>query len=145
MLKDIKSLTELYLHSNGLLPEDKHWSDFHEELIKNVSKEAIGLLADANPKDKCKYALFVDVDTKKKSCEVKDYIEIGAVDNWTSHLFWQGSGQAQSDKIRNTPHKIARDVIKELTGICPSCHREYQRLGGWEKKLANRFLVVLGQ
>lgn len=55
MLKDIKSLTELYLHSNGLLSEDKYWSDFHEESIKNVSKEAIGLLADANPKDKCKY------------------------------------------------------------------------------------------
>lgn len=106
MLKDIKQLTELYLHSNELLPKDKSWSDFHDELIRNASQDAIGLLADANPKDKCKYALFVNVDTKKQTCEVKDYVEIGAVDNWSSHLFWQGSGGAQSDKARNTPHKI---------------------------------------
>jgi hypothetical protein len=106
MLKDIKQLTELYLHSTGLLPEDKTWINFHDELIQSASKDAIGLLADANPKDKCKYALFVNVDTKTKSCEAKDYSEIGAVSDWSSHLFWQGSGGAQSDKIRNTPHKI---------------------------------------
>ncbi|GAB61206.1 CRISPR-associated protein [Candidatus Jettenia caeni] len=99
-------LTELYLHSQGKLPEDKSWNEFHDTLIHEASKESIGLLADANPKDKSKYALFVNVDTKKKMWEVKDYIEIGAVNNWANHLFWQGSGGAQSDKIRNTPHKI---------------------------------------
>lgn len=106
MLKDIKSLTELYLHSQGKLPEDKSWNEFHDTLIHETPKESIGLLADANPKDKCKYALLVNVDIKKMICEVKDYIEIGVLDNWASHLFWQGSGGAQSDKIRNTPHKI---------------------------------------
>jgi hypothetical protein len=106
MLKDIKQLTELYLHSAELLPEGKSWSDFHNELIQSAPKDNIGLLADANPKDKCKYALFVDVDTKTKTCVVKDYMEIGAVENWSSHLFWQGSGGARSDDKRNTPHKI---------------------------------------
>lgn len=106
MLNDIKQLTELYLHSNGLLPEGKAWDDFHDELMQTASPDAIGLLADANPKNKCKYALFVNVDTINKTCEVKDYVEIDAVNNWSSHLFWQGSGGAQSDKIRNTPHKI---------------------------------------
>lgn len=106
MLKDIKLLTELYLQSNGLLPEDKSWGNFHEELIHNASKNSIKLLSDANPKAKCKYALFVDVDTKTKTCEVKDYSEIGAVGNWTSHLFWQGSGGRQSGKVRNAPHQI---------------------------------------
>ncbi|MFQ5963433.1 MAG: TM1802 family CRISPR-associated protein [Candidatus Scalinduaceae bacterium] len=111
MLKDIKQLTELYLHSNGLLPEDKSWSDFHDELVQNASKDAIGLLADANPKDKCKYALFIDIDTQNKNCNVKykgfdNFVEIEKVDDWSSHLFWQGSGGAQSDKIRNTPHKF---------------------------------------
>ncbi|GAB6183799.1 TM1802 family CRISPR-associated protein [Thermodesulfovibrio hydrogeniphilus] len=106
MIKDIKQLTELYLHSIGLLSPDKSWMDFHDELILNASKDAIGLLADAKPKDKCKYALFINVDTINKTCEVKDYIEIGALSDWSSHLFWQGSGGAQSDKIRNTPHKI---------------------------------------
>ncbi len=81
MLKDIKLLTELYLHSQGKLPEDKSWNEFHDTLIHEASKESIGLLADANPKDKSKYALFVNVDTKKKMWEVKDYIEIGAVNN----------------------------------------------------------------
>lgn len=111
MLKDIKQLTELYLHSNGKLPEGKSWCDFHDEITKtasqdDISQDAISLLADANPKDKCKYALFVNVDTKTKTCEVKDYREISGVSDWSSHLFWQGSGGAQSDKIRNTPHKI---------------------------------------
>jgi hypothetical protein len=106
MLKDIKQLTELYLHSNGRLQEGKSWGDFHDELIQNASQDSIWLLADANPKDKCKYALFVNVDMKTQTCELKDYVEIGAVDNWSSHLFWQGSGGAQSDKVRNTPHKI---------------------------------------
>lgn len=106
MLKDIKQLTELYLHSTELLPEGKSWLDFHDELIQSASKDSIGLLADANPKDKCKYACFVNVDTKSKTCEAKNYIEIGALSDWSSHLFWQGSGGAQSDKIRNTPHKI---------------------------------------
>ncbi len=106
MIKDIKQLTELYLHSIGLLSPDKSWMDFHDELILNASKDAIGLLADAKPKDKCKYALFINVDTINKTCEVKDYIEIGALSDWSSHLFWQGSGGAQSDKSRNTPHKI---------------------------------------
>ena len=105
MLKDIKLLTELYLHSQGLLPVEKSWNDFHDELIKNASKESIGLLADATPKDKCKYALFIDVNTENKTCEAKDYVEIGAIENWSSHLFWQGSGGAQSNKVRNTPHK----------------------------------------
>ncbi len=104
MLKDIKELTELYLYSSGLLPEGRSWGDFHSELTQSASQAAIGLLADANPKDKCKYAIFVNVDTKTKTCEVEDYKEIGAVDNWSSHLYWQGSGGAQSDKIRNTPH-----------------------------------------
>jgi hypothetical protein len=106
MIKDIKQLTELYLHSTGKLPEGKSWSDFHDELLQNAPLYSIGLLADANPKDKCKYALFVNVDTKTKTCEVKDYVEINALSEWQSHLFWQGSGGAQSNKIRNTPHKI---------------------------------------
>lgn len=107
MLKDIKQLTELYLHSTGRLPEGKSWGDFHEELMQTASQDNVGLLSDANPKDTCKYALFVDVDTKAKTHEIKNYVEIGVViDNWSSHLFWQGSGGAQSDKIRNTPHKI---------------------------------------
>lgn len=104
MLKDIKSLTELYLHSQGLLAESKSWGDFHDELTNDASKESIGILADANPKDKCKYAMFVNVDTKKKICEVKDYVEIGALENWASHLFWQGSGQRRSKGSRNSPH-----------------------------------------
>lgn len=106
MLKDIKVNTELYLqlrHSN-LLPEGKSWNDFHDELIQNASKDAIDILTDANPKDKCKYALFIDVDTDKKNCDLKDYVEIGAVEKWTHHLFWQGSGQSKSKDIRNTPH-----------------------------------------
>lgn len=106
MLKDIKVLTELYLHSKGLLPEGMSWGAFHDELIKNPSNDSIGLLTDANPKDKCKYALFINVNTTTRTYEVKDYVEIGAVNDWTSHLFWQGSGGSQSDKIRNTPHKI---------------------------------------
>lgn len=106
MLRDIKQLTELYLYSVRLLPKDKSWGDFHSELIKNASHAEMGLLADANPKGKCKYALFVNVDTNKMTCEVKDYVEINALSDWSSHLFWQGSGGARSDNIRNTPHKI---------------------------------------
>ena len=106
MLKDIKQITELYLHSTGKLPEDMTWNDFHENLVQTASKDAIGLLADADPKDKCKYALFVNVDTETKTCKVKDYVEINTITNWSDHLFWQGSGGAQSDNIRNTPHKI---------------------------------------
>jgi hypothetical protein len=106
MLKDIKQLTDLFLQSTGKLPEGKSWNDFHDELLQNAPLYSIGLLVDANPKDKCKYALFVNVDTKTKTCEVKDYVEINALSDWPSHLFWQGSGGAQSDRIRNTPHKI---------------------------------------
>lgn len=106
MLKDIKQLTELYLHSTRKLPEGKSWSDYHDNIVQTAPKDAVGLLTDANPKDKCKYALFVNVDTKNKTFEVKDYVEINALHDWSSHLFWQGSGGAQSDKIRNTPHKI---------------------------------------
>lgn len=106
MLKDIKQLTELYLHSTGKLPDGKSWGDFHDNIILSAAKDAISLLVDANPRDKCQYALFVNVDTKIKTCEVKDYVEINALSDWPSHLFWQGSGGAQSDKIRNTPHKI---------------------------------------
>ncbi len=116
MLKDIKSITELYLHATGKLPENKSWSDFHEEVMRNAPKDAIGLLADANPPAKCKYALIVNVDTKNNVCDVKyknrngevfnNYVEVGKVDDWSYHLFWQGSGGARSDKIRNTPHQI---------------------------------------
>jgi len=111
MLNDIKQLTELYLHSTGLLPEGKSWIEFHDALIQSASKDVIGLLADANPKDKCKYALFIDVDTKNNNCMVKykdfnNFVAIENVDDWSSHLFWQGSGGAQSDNKRNTPHKI---------------------------------------
>jgi hypothetical protein len=111
MIKDIKQLTELYLHSTGLLPEGKSWIDFHDELIQNAPQSAIGLLADASPKGKCKYALFIDIDTKNKDCRVKykdfyNFVAIETVDDWSSHLFWQGSGGAQSDDKRNTPHKI---------------------------------------
>jgi CRISPR-associated endonuclease/helicase Cas3 len=84
MLKDIKQIAELYLHSKGLLPENKLWGEFHEELIKSASREGIGLFVDANPKDRCKYALFVNVDIKTKTCQVKDYSEIGAVEDWTN-------------------------------------------------------------
>lgn len=132
MIKDIKVLTELYLHSKGSLPEGKPWGTFHNELVQNSSKDAIGLLADANPKDKCKYALFVDVNTGTKSCEVKDYVEIGALNNWASHLFWQGSGQRQSKGSRNSPHDYFKkgnfstdDLIKPLQVIlddyCYTC------------------------
>ncbi len=106
MIKDIKQLTELYLHSTGLLPEGTPWDDFNDEIMQTASQDAIGILADAKPQDRCKYALFINVDTINKTCEVKDYIEIGALSDWSSNLFWQGSGGAQSDKIRNTPHKI---------------------------------------
>ena len=106
MLKDIKQLAELYLHSAGLLPEGKSWNDLHDELIQSAPKDAIGLFADANPKGKCKYALLVDVDTKAKNYEIKDYVEVGAIEDWTAHLYWQGSGGAKSDKVRSTPHKI---------------------------------------
>jgi len=102
MLKDIKQLTQLYLHSTGKLPEGKSWNDFHDELIQNASKDKIGILADANPKGKCKYALFVNVDTTNKTVKVEDYVEIGAVDDWSSHLFWQKSGGRRNPK--NTPH-----------------------------------------
>ena len=57
-------------------------------------------------KEGCKYALFVDIDTERKTCKVKDYIAIDNVKNWESHLFWQCSGGAKNDKVRNTPHKI---------------------------------------
>jgi hypothetical protein len=106
MLKDVKQITELYLHSTGKLPEDKSWNDFHDNLVQTANKDAIGLLADAKPKDKCKYALFVNVDTKSKTCKVKDYVEINAIPNWPDHLFWQYSGARKSESIRNTPHKI---------------------------------------
>src|SRR3989344_1834298 len=102
MIKDIKQLTELYLHSKGLLPEVKSWTEFHDELKQTASPGDIGLLADANPKDKCKYALFVDVDTKIKTCKIKNYTEIDAVADWSNHLFWQGSGGRRSPK--NAPH-----------------------------------------
>jgi len=129
MLKDLKQLTELYLHSIGLLPEGKSWGDFHDELIQNASQSAIGLLADANPKDKCKYALFVNVNTKNKACEVKDYIEIGAVSDWSSHLFWQGSGGRKSDKIRNSPHKIFDSKSKfSLESIMSRAEPNYIKL-----------------
>lgn len=106
MLKDILQITELYLDANGKLPTGKSWSDYHDNIVQTAPKDAVGLLTDANPKDKCKYALFVNVDTKNKAVEVKDYVEINALTDWSSNLFWQGSGGAQSDKIRNTPHKI---------------------------------------
>ncbi len=123
MIKDIKQLTELYLHSEGLLPAGKSWSVFHDELIQNASKDGINLLVDANPKSQ--YALFINIDTTSKTCEVKDYIEIDSLNNWSSHLFWQGSGGARSDKIRNTPHKIyskkgefsVNDLIEPLRTI----------------------------
>lgn len=102
MLKDIKQLTKLYLHSAGRLPEGKSWGDFHDELIQNAYRDTIGLLSDANPKGKCKYALFVNVGTKTKTYEVRDYVEINTLSDWSSHLFWQGSGGRQSPK--NAPH-----------------------------------------
>ena len=125
MLNDIKVLTELYLHSNGRLPEDTSWYDFHNTLIQKVPQDAIGLLADAYPKDKCKYALFVDVDTINNNCVVKDYIEIDALSDWSSHLFWQGSGGRRSDDKTNSPHMICskkndfsvEDFIKPLRTI----------------------------
>ncbi len=132
MLKDIKLLTELYLHSNGLLPEGKSWNDFHDELIQNVPKKSTGLLADVNPKGKCKYALFVDVNTKNKSCKVKykdyeNYVGIDKVDDWSSHLFWQGSGQRQSKESRSSPHDYFKkgkfsidELIKPLQVISDS-------------------------
>ena len=111
MLNDIKVLTKLYLHSNGILPEDTSWCDFHNILTQNAPQDGIILLADAKPKDKCRYALFIDVDTKNKTSKIQygeyeSYLEIDSVDEWSSHLFWQGSGGAQSDKIRNSPHKL---------------------------------------
>jgi hypothetical protein len=128
MLRDIKQLAELYLHSTGKLPDGKSWDDFHVELIQNAPRDAIGLLADANPKDKCKYALFVNVDIKNKSCEVKyknfdNFVAIEKVDDWSNHLFWQGSGGAQSDKIRNTPHKIYS--VPDYWGIGKSVSRGF--------------------
>ena len=98
MLNDIRRITELYLYSKGLLPENKSWSQFHDELIQDASSVSIGLLADTNPKEKCKYALFVNVDTETRICTVPDYVEIGAVENWSSHLFWRGSGQRQFNR-----------------------------------------------
>jgi len=104
MLKDIKQITELYLHSTEKLPENTSWNDFHDNLVQTANQDAIGLLADANLKGK--YALFVNIETKTKTFKVKDYVEINALSDWSNHLFWQGSGGAQSDNIRNTPHKI---------------------------------------
>lgn len=105
MLKDIKQLTELYLQNKGVLPADKTWDAFHDEIIVNASLDSIKVLTDAIP-SKCKYALLVNVDTKAKNYEIKDYVEIGAIEDWTAHLYWQGSGGAKSDKVRSTPHKI---------------------------------------
>ncbi len=87
------------------------------------------LLADANPKDNCKYALFIDVDTKNKNCKVKykdfdNFVEIEKVDDWPSHLFWRGSGQRQSKGSRSSPHTYFKkgkfsieDLIKPLQVI----------------------------
>lgn len=55
---------------------------------------------------KCKYALFINVNTNATTFEINDFVEINAIKNWPDHLFWQGSGGAKSDPIRNTPHKI---------------------------------------
>lgn len=104
MLNDIKQLSELYLQSTGKLSDGTSWNDYHNNIVHTANMDAIGLLVDAKPN--CQYALFVNVDTKNKTCEVKDYVEINALSDWSIHLFWQGSGGAQSDKIRNTPHKI---------------------------------------
>lgn len=124
MLKDIKQLTELYLQNKGVLPTEKTWDAFHDEIIVNASLVSIKVLTDAIP-SKCKYALLVNVDTKAKNYEIKDYVEIGAIEDWTAHLYWQGSGGAKSDKVRSTPHKIyskkvdfsASDLIDPLETI----------------------------
>lgn len=104
-MKDIKQLTELYLQHKGVLPAENTWDAFHDEIIVNASLDSMKVLTDAIP-SKCKYALFVNLDTKAKNYSIKDYIEIAAIEEWTSHLYWQGSGGAKSDKVRNSPHKI---------------------------------------
>jgi hypothetical protein len=116
MLKDIKQLAELYMHYIGKLSAKESWAAFHDGLIKNPSEDDIGILSDASIKDKCKYALFINIDTKTKDYKIQykdydNYVEIGKVDDWSRHLFWQGSGGAQSDKIRNTPHKIYHQKV----------------------------------
>ncbi len=147
MLKDIKQLTELYLEKEGTLSPEKPWDVFHDEMTKKASLENVKVLTDAVPK-KCKYALFINVDINAKECEVEDYVEIDAIENWSGHLFWQGSGGAKSDKIRNTPHKIyfkkgdfsTDKLIAPLETILDDyciIHEEIQE-GGKKKKISEK-------
>lgn len=105
MLKDIRQLAELYLQYKENIPSEQSWDAFHDELIVNSSLENIRILTDVMPA-KCKYALFINVETKTKTYNIRDYVEMNAIENWSDHLFWQGSGGAKSEKIRSSPHKI---------------------------------------
>ncbi|MDY9925985.1 TM1802 family CRISPR-associated protein [Methanosarcina sp.] len=106
MLTDIKQLTELYLQNEyEALLNNRSWNDFHNELILNASLENIKVLTDAPPK-KCKYALFVNVNTEDKTCEINDYVEFNSLENWPDNLLWRGSGGAKSEAIRSNPHKV---------------------------------------
>jgi hypothetical protein len=105
MLSDITRLTELYLHAEGLLPENESWWSYHRQAVQTASLDQLKLLVDANiPAD---FWVFVDLDLKKGSFTVvvKEAGNIPHLDR-PQHLFWQGSGGSQSDAIRNTPHKL---------------------------------------
>ncbi len=111
MLTDITRLTELYLHAEGLLPEGVSWKAYHCEAVRTASLDHLKLLVDADiPAD---FWVSIDLDSSKKSSSknerfsvsVKEAGNVSQDERWR-HLFWQGSGGAKSDEIRNTPHKL---------------------------------------
>lgn len=111
MLTDITRLTEVYLHAQGALPENVSWASYHREAIRTASLDHLKLFVDADiPAD---FWVSIDLDTSKKSSSkderfsvsVKEAGNVSQDERWR-HLFWQGSGGAKSDEIRNTPHKL---------------------------------------
>ena len=124
MLTDIKQLTELYLQNEyEALRNNRSWNDFHSELILNASLENIRVLTDAPPK-KCKYALFVNINTEDKTCNINDYVEFNSLENWPDNLLWRGSGGAKSEAIRSNP-----DLMVKLERITEYFRRNLESKG----------------
>lgn len=111
MLADITRLTELYLHAEGLIPEGVSWQAYHREALRTASLDYLKLFVDAEiPAD---FWVFINLDTSKKSSSKDERFSVAvkeagnvSQDERFRHLFWQGSGGAKSDEIRNTPHKL---------------------------------------
>lgn len=105
MLADITRLTELYLHAEGFIPQGASWRAYHREAIQTATLDHLKLLVDADIP--AQFWVFIDLDLEKESVSIS-VKEAGSIsqDERSQHLFWQGSGGAQSDKIRNTPHKL---------------------------------------